>query len=148
MCSEVATLLQCHLDEVADEPEDAKNFVEQFGEAGLAFYYTHYECTSGITFCYIPYNKFFVITIVIHADRSISGDIGTFPKSSKTLIEFSDFCELRESDKSHESMNWAIGRSCLSHVSYWSCEASWSLNKRWQVQTLLRTSVFFLLKIQ
>ena len=96
MHSEVATLLQCHLDEVAYEPEDARKFVEEFGEVGLAFYYTYYECTSGITFYFIPYNKNFVIIIVIYADQSMSRDIGAFPKSSKTLIEFSDFCELRE----------------------------------------------------
>ena len=44
---QVDTLLQCRVDAVADEAESARNYVKQFGEAGLEFYYTYYDCSSG-----------------------------------------------------------------------------------------------------
>ena len=60
---QVDTLLQCHVDAVADEAESARNYVKQFGEAGLEFYYTYYDCSSGkneTRYISISFSGFFI----------------------------------------------------------------------------------------
>ena len=56
--------------------------------------------------------------------------IGDFPKWSRTFIEFSESSELRETDKSLKSMDWAEFKHHVCHVCLTDAVvASWSLTQ-------------------
>ena len=46
-CRECQTLLQCFIDVIAEESEETRAYVQQFGDAALADNYEYYGCPSG-----------------------------------------------------------------------------------------------------
>ena len=57
------------------------------------------------------------MTGLINFNIFFEADIWVFPNWSRTFIEFNDFSEFRESDKSLKHKLGSIQRSCLSHMS-------------------------------